>query len=384
MTHYEKNFLIQQYQDTGRLSINHNYLYDQFADSDAIFDEIRELVVRGDFTLGEAVRDFEAQFAEVSGTKHAIGVGSGTDALFLSLKAKGIQDGDEVITSPYTFYATIGAIVTAGGKPVFADIGADYNIDPVEIEKVITPKTRAIVPIHWSGLICDMPAISAIADKYNLAIVEDACHAIGALRHGHTAGTFADTACYSMHPLKNLNVWGDGGVIVTNDDELARKLSLMRNHGLVNRDTCEMFAYNSRLDTLQAIVAKHLLKKIDHITDSRIGNAAYFDRELMDIEGITMPPRDADAKQVFHIYVLRCERRDELVTYLIDHDIDAKIHYPTPMHLQPAAATFQYQKGDFPIAEATCDSVFSLPVHEFITNDQRQHVVDTIREFFAA
>ena len=212
MTHYEKNFLIQQYQDTGRLSINHNYLYDQFADSDAIFDEIRELVVRGDFTLGEAVRDFEAQFAEVSGTKHAIGVGSGTDALFLSLKAKGIQDGDEVITSPYTFYATIGAIVTAGGKPVFADIGADYNIDPVEIEKVITPKTRAIVPIHWSGLICDMPAIRAIADKYNLAIVEDACHAIGALRHGYTAGTFADTACYSMHPLKNLNVcqwWGD-------------------------------------------------------------------------------------------------------------------------------------------------------------------------------
>ena len=173
-------------------------------------------------------------------------------------------------------------------------------------------------------------------------------------------------------------------MIVTNDDELARKLSLMRNHGLVNRDTCEMFAYNSRLDTLQAIVAKHLLKKIDHITDSRIGNAAYFDRELMDIEGITMPPRDADAKQVFHIYVLRCERRDELVAYLIDHDIDAKIHYPTPMHLQPAAATFQYQKGDFPIAEATCDSVFSLPVHEFITNDQRQHVVDTIREFFAA
>jgi len=384
MTLSEKNFLIQQYRDTSRLSINHNYLYDQFADSEAIFDEIRELVVRGDFTLGEAVRDFEAQFAEVSGAKHAIGVGSGTDALFLSLKAKGIQDGDEVITSPYTFYATIGAIVTAGAKPVFADIGADYNIDPAEIEKVITPKTKAIVPIHWSGLICDMPAIGAIAEKYNLAIVEDACHAIGALRHGHSAGAFADTACYSMHPLKNLNVWGDGGVIVTNDDELARKLSLMRNHGLVNRDTCEMFAYNSRLDTLQAIVAKHLLKKIDHITDSRICNAAFFDRELMDVDGITVPPRAADAKQVFHIYVLRSERRDELVKHLIDHDIDAKIHYPTPMHMQPAAAAFQYKKGDFPIAEATCDSVFSLPVHEFITDDQRQHVVATIREFFAA
>ena len=380
----DKNFLLRQYQNTGKLSINHNYLYEQFADSDAIFDEIRQLVLRGDFTLGAAVNDFESEFAKVAGSKHAIGVGSGTDALFLSLKALGIEDGDEVITSPYTFYATIGAIVTAGAKPIFADIGADYNIDPTKIEDVITPKTKAIVPIHWSGLICDMPAIREIADRHALAVVEDACHAIGAIRHNHKAGAFAETACYSMHPLKNLNVWGDGGVIVTNDDELARKLNLMRNHGLVDRDTCEIFAYNSRLDTLQAIVAKHLLKKIDYITEKRIENATFFDEQLSAVDAITVPVRDATAKQVFHIYVLRTERRDELVQHLIQQDIDAKIHYPTPMHLQPAAASYHYKAGDFPIAEATCASVFSLPVHEFITGEQRQYVVDTIRGFFAS
>ncbi len=377
------NFLVDQYRQTGALPINHNYLREQFADSEPIFARLRQLLLEGDFTLGQAVDDFEHRFATVVGAEYAIGVGSGTDALFLSLKALGVGPGDEVITTPYTFFATIGAIVTAGAKPVFVDIGADYNIDPSKVEAAITPRTKAILPVHWSGLPCDMDALGEIASRRNLRMVEDACHGIQATYRGKGAGTFGDTGCFSMHPLKNLNVWGDGGVIVTSDHDLARRLRLLRNHGLMNRDECEVFAYNSRLDTLQAIVASHLLDRIDHITHARIQHATYFDKALAQIPGITVPKRDPEKRQVFHIYVIRAERRDELQRHLIAKGIDAKVHYPIPMHLQPAAKDFGYKKGDFPVCEATCASVLSLPVHEFITEEQQAYVVEAIRGFYA-
>ena len=381
MPELHHNYLPRQYESTGALPINHNYLPQQFAEPEPILEEIRGLVQRGDYTLGKAVDELEAEFCRLTGAEYAIGVGSGTDAIFLSLKAAGIDKGDEVITVPYTFYATIGAIVTAGARPVFVDVGEDYNMDPEKIEAAITPRTKAIVPVHWSGLICDMERIHEIASAHGIPVIEDACHAINAERDSHRAGAFGTAACFSMHPLKNLNVWGDGGVITTRSKELHDKLVLLRNHGLVNRDICEVFAYNSRLDTLQAIVGSHLLRRIDAITEARIANAAYFDAQLAGLPGITIPPRHPGARHVYHIYVIRSEHRDDLVGHLIANGIDAKVHYPVPMHLQPAARDFGYKEGDFPVAEAICKTVLSLPVHEFITRDQREEVAAQARAF---
>ena len=379
----EHNYLPKQYRANNSLPINHNYLPFQFEDSEEVINEIRKLVKRGDFTLGEAVNDFEDKFKKIVKAKYALGVGSGTDAIFLSLKAQGIGKGDEVITTPYTFYATIGAIVTTGATPKFVDVGLDYNIDPNNIESAITSRTKAIVPVHWSGLICDMRSISNIANKYSLSIVEDACHAINAEREGKTPGFYSSTACFSMHPLKNLNVWGDGGYIITDSEEMHEKLVLLRNHGLINRDECSIFAYNSRLDSIQAIVANHLLKQIDHITDSRIKNAAEYDQQLYKIPQITIPKRSKYVKQVYHIYVVRAKRRDELIKYLNQNGVDAKVHYPIPMHLQPAAKQYGYKRGDFSVCETVCDQVISLPVHEFVTNEQIDYTVTKIREFYA-
>ena len=376
------NFLPEQYKKDSLLDINHNYLSQQFADCDIILEKIKQVVVEGDFTLGRYVDEFEERFRAITQTKYAIGVGSGTDALFLSLKALGIKEGDEVITTPFTFYATIGAIVTAGAKPVFADVKADYNIDPQQIESKITSKTKAILPVHWAGKPCDMDAINAIAKEHHLYVVEDACHAIQATYRDKSAGSLGDIGCFSFHPLKNLNVWGDAGIIATNSDEIAEGLKLMRNHGLKGRDECLRFAYNSRLDTIQAVVAGHLLDKIDHITQSRIQNAVYLDKHLSSVPQVIIPVREAYIKQVYHLYSVRCERRDELKAYLIDHGVDAKIHYPVPIHLQPAADYLKYQTGDFPVAEQISASTLSLPVHEFINQQHLDKMIHLIEEFY--
>lgn len=378
-----KNFLPEQYERTGSLPINHNYLQQQFSDYERIFEKLKQVVVKGDFTLGEAVDQFEEQFKMIAQVKNAIGVGSGTDSLFLSLRALGISEGDEVITTPFTFYATIGAIVTAGAKPVFVDILDDYNINPLEIEAKITSKTKAILPVHWSGKPCQMDIIKSIADKHGLYIIEDACHAIKATYREKHAGSFGHLGCFSFHPLKNLNVWGDGGMIITNSDELADKLRLMRNHGLKSRDECVMFSFNSRLDTLQAVVASHLLEKLDFITESRIKHAGYYDKYLSKITEIWVPNREAYIKQVYHLYCIQCESRDELQAFLIQKGIDAKVHYPIPMHLQPAAKYLGYQIGDFPVCERIAKHTLSLPVHEFISERELSYVIQSIKEFYS-
>lgn len=378
-----ENFLPKQYEATGELPINHNYLTEQFADHPAILEKISELVKRGDYTLGREVDVFEKRICELTGSRNAIGVGSGTDALFLSLKALDVGPGDEVITTPYTFFATIGAIATTGARPVFVDAGWDYNIDASKIESAITSKTKAVVPVHWGGYACAMDEIVEICRRRELKLVEDSCHGIRANYKGKALGTFGDTGCFSMHPLKNLNVWGDGGYIVSDNDLLADRLRLFRNHGLANRNEAMVWAYNSRLDTLQAIVANHLLDKVDTITDARISHAARYDAALREVSGITVPERPTGIKQVYHIYVVRADRRDELQAFLISKGIDAKVHYPLPMHLQPASADYGYTEGDFPVAEELCQSVISLPVHEFITEAQIDAVTEEIKAFYA-
>ena len=315
--------------------------------------------------------------------RFGIGVGSGTDALFLALKALGIGAGDEVITTAFTFYATVGAIVTAGATPVFVDVGDDFNIDADKIAPAITAKTKAIMPVHWAGVPCDMDKINAIAQQHQLKVVADACHAISATLDERGMAQHSDITCFSMHPLKNLNVWGDGGIILTNDEALTKQLGLMRNHGLMNRDECAMFAYNSRLDTIQAVVAQHLIdERLTATTQGRIANAKYLDERLADIPQITMPERAANKRSVFHLYMGIFERRDELQAYLQSQGIDAKVHYPIPMHLQPAAKDLGYTKGDFPKAEFVADNCLSLPVHEFISREHCDFMVAAISTFY--
>ena len=377
-----KNFLPSQYEDDKKFSVQHNYLEQQFSDKDLILEKIKEVVTRGDFTLGREVDKLEEAFAQLVGAKHAIGVGSGTDAIFLSLRALDLQPGDEVITTSFTFYATIGAIVTAGGTPVFCDIEGDFNISIAGIKKLITDKTKAIVPVHWSGRPCEMNEMMEISEEFGIPIIEDACHSILAEYHGRRTGTFGITGCFSFHPLKNLNVWGDGGIITTNSDEMNAKIRLLRNHGLTDRDHCEIFGYNSRLDTIQAVVANHLLAKIDSITKARIDHANYLDRGLNEVPGIKLSQRIDTIKEVFHIYSFIAENRDALAQFLRENGIDAKIHYPIPMHLQPAAQYLNYKKGDFPIAEKVANGTISLPVHEFVETKDLDFMISKVKEFY--
>ena len=379
----KNNFLIKQYNSDKKMKIKHNYLSEQFQNSKKIFRLIEDTVKFNDFTLGRYVDLFEKQFCKYQKVKYAIGVGSGTDAIFLSLKALGIKEGDEVITPTYSFYATAGAIATAGAKPVFVDIKDDLNIDEEKIEKKITKKTRAIVPVHWSGRICNMKKILTIAKKYKIHVVEDACHAI--MAHDDKkkyAGNFGITGCFSMHPLKNLNVWGDGGIVTTNNKKIYDKIRLIRNHGLISRNDCKIYGYNSRLDTIQAAVGLEMIKKINLITTSRIKNAKYLNNHLKDIKEITLIKEKTGYKSVYHLYQFFCKNRDSLDVYLRKNKIDSKVHYPKPLHLHHAAKKFNYKNGQFEIAEKLAKKVISIPVHEFIKKKELDYMISKIKKFY--
>ena len=369
------NFLPKQYKNNN-LKINHNYLSSQFLDHKKILSKIAKVVKRNDFTLGQEVNIFENNIKKLIGAKHVVAVGSGTDAIFLSLKCLNIKEGDEVITTPFTFYATIGAIATTGAKPVFADVNFDFNIDPREIEKKITKKTKAIIPVHWGGKICDMKAIMKISRKYSIPVIEDSCHAILAKRYGKFAGNFGKMGCFSLHPLKNLNVWGDGGYIVVKSYKDFKRLSLMRNHGLVGRNKNLLFGYNSRLDTIQAVVANHLFKKLKNITKKRINNSLYLDKGLKKFKNLELIKREPNSIEVFHLYCLRVKSNKKyILNQLIKNGIDVKVHYPVPMHLQPAAKYLGHKVGHFPNTELIAKETISLPVHEFITKKNLDKII---------
>jgi aminotransferase EvaB len=362
------------------LIVPFSYLGEQFSDSETIFTSLRSIVERGDFTLGQEVGEFEKLFADVCQAKFAVGVGSGTDALFLILKALGIGPGDEVITVPNTFIATVGAISAAGARPVFVDVNEQFLMDPARIEDAISPDTKAIVPVHLAGHPADMRRIGAIAESQGLSVVEDACQAAGAEIDGMRAGSIGVAAGFSLHPLKNLNVWGDGGVITTQSEDLDKKLRLLRNHGLKNRDEIETFGYNSRLDTLQAVVGTWLLPNLDRINEARIRVAARYDSGLQHV--VKVPPRSKNIKSVFHLYFLIVTKRDELLAYLQSNGIEAKVHYPIPLHLQKASRALGYQRGDFPVCERQCRDAISLPMHQHLSDEQIDYVVHKIQEFY--
>lgn len=383
------------------MKVGYSYLVEQFsvgkkeprvryidlprqAHAEDMLNDIRELLLKtGQFTLGPQVGEFEARFARLCQTGYAIGVNSGTDALFLSLKALGIGPGDEVITVPNTFIATVAAIANVGARPVFVDVNNEYNIDADLIGKAITPRTRALIPVHLTGNPADMPRITDIATKHHLHVIEDAAQAVSASIDGKPVGSFGDTGCFSFHPLKNLNVWGDGGMIVTSSKELFNRIALLRNHGLANRDECEVFAYNSRLDTLQAIVANRLMNDLDDITTTRIKNAGFYDEALARFgDAVTLPPRKQNVRQVYHTYVIQARNRNGLYKYLLENGVEAKIHYPVPIHLQEASKYLGYKDGDFPVCEAQARSIITLPVHQHLTQDQLTYVVDAMRKFY--
>ncbi len=366
------------------MKVRYSYLEEQFANIDDYLEDVRKFVQTGDFTLGAPLTEFEERFAKLCGLPYAIGVASGTDALILSLKIIGVGPGDEVITTPNTFISTVGAIAMAGACPVFVDSNEQYTIDVDKIEEAITPKTKAILPVHLSGNPADMPRIMEIAKKHKLLVIEDAAQAILAKIDGKHVGSWGETACFSLHPLKNLNVWGDGGIIVTRSAQLCRKLKLFRNYGMSTRDEIEMFSHNSRLDSLQAVIGNRLINEVEDITRKRIANARHYDEAFKDLNGhIAIPQRRSNVQQVYHTYVLRVKNRDALLQYLVGCGIGAKVHYPIPVHLQPAAKYLGYKKGDFPVCEEDARWIISLPVHQHLTPQQMTYVIDCVRAFYS-
>jgi dTDP-4-amino-4,6-dideoxygalactose transaminase len=366
------------------MRVKYSYLEAQFADHQAIFEKISEEVIKtGDYTLGKPVGQFEEMFAAVIGTKYAVGVNSGTDALFLSLKTIGVGPGDEVITAPNTFIATVGAIVATGATPVFVDVTDEYVINPDLIEKAVNKRTKALMPVHYAGVAADMDKIMDIAHHHGLPVVEDSCQAISASINGKNVGSFGIAGGFSMHPLKNLNVWADSGLIVTDNEEIRDRLILLRNHGLRNRDEVDIYGYNSRLDSVQAVVGKHLIKDLDWITETRIKWAQKLDAALTKLaDNVFVPTRREHKRYVHHLYMFSANDRDDLLNFLMDNKIEAKIHYPIPMHLQRCAAHLGYKEGDFPVTESQAKSIITLPVHQHLEEEQVDYMIYKINEFY--
>jgi dTDP-4-amino-4,6-dideoxygalactose transaminase len=366
------------------MQVKYAYLDRQFAEVEEYFKDLRHLVSTGEFTLGPFVDAFERKFATYIGVKHAIGTNTGTGALILSLKAVGVKPGDEVITVANTFIATVGAIVAVGARPVFVDCDDRYQMDVGKLEGAITSRTKSIIPVHWAGCSPDMDAIMRIADKRGIPVVEDACPAVGAKVGGRAAGTFGKVNAFSMHPLKPLNVWGDGGIIVTDDDKAAEFLRLYRNHGLRDRDHVDIWGVNDRLQPFQAVVASRVLDTVDGLVERRIHNALRLDAGLKPLHPhVRTPGRPAGNREAFQLYLCTAERRDELVAYLISRGVEAKVHYPIPIHLQKAAKDLGYKRGDFPLCERQATEVLTLPAHQHITDEQINYVISVIRDFYA-
>ena len=366
------------------MKVRYSPLPQQFAAPDAIFDELRSLVASGDFTLGKPVGEFERQFAETVGTRHAIGVGSGTDALKLPMKAIGVGHGDEVITTANTFIATVGAINELGARTVFVDCDDTFCIDVGQLEAAITPRTKAIMAVHLTGGVADMAPLMEIAARRGIPVIEDACQSLMGERGGKRVGTWGVAAGFSMHPLKIINVWGDAGVIVTDDDEMARQLRMLRNHGLRNRDEIEILGYNTRLDSLQAVVGKWILAQVHDITARRIANADHYDAGFAGLRQVRIPPRGEGVRHVFLLYILFVEDRDRLLRFCLERGIEAKVHYPIPLYHQDGLKHLGYKPGDFPVTDRHAGEMITFPVDQHLSREELDYVIATVRKFYGA
>jgi dTDP-4-amino-4,6-dideoxygalactose transaminase len=356
----------------------------QFAEErGAIMGVVEQVFARGEFVGGGggAVEALEAELAALIGVRHVVAVNSGTDALILGMRALGLGPGDEVITPPNSFVASTAAIVAVGAKPVFADVREDQNIDPDAIAAAITPRTRALMPVHLTGRVADMRPIMEIAARHDLAVIEDAAQAIGSRYEDCQAGSFGTLGCFSTHPLKNLNGAGDGGFVTTNDPAIAEKLRLMRNHGLADRNTVTVWGTVSRMDVLQAELLRLRLKRLDGVIERRRRNAETYRRLLRDTP-VFIPPCRNHEFNTFHVFVIQAERRDALQEHLARAGVGTAVHYPVPIHLQPAAHDLGYRRGDFPVTERQAERILSLPIHQFLTTEDEIHVAGQIGAFY--
>ncbi len=346
------------------------------ADIDAA---IARVIANTSFIMGPEVRAFEEAFAAYCQTRYAVGISSGTAAIELTLRALGVGPGDQVITTPFTFIATAEAISAVGATPVFADIDpATYNLDPAAVEAAITPATRALLPVHLYGQPADMPALAAIAQRRGLALIEDAAQAHGAEIDGRRVGSLGHAACFSFYPGKNLGAYGDGGAVTTDDEALAAKLRKLRDHGRVSKYVHDELGYGHRLDALQAAILGAKLPHLDAANGARRRLAARY-RELLAGTDLVLPATPAGMEPVWHLFVVRSPRRDELVASLKGQGIEAGIHYPLPLHLQPAYQGLGLGAGSFPVAEAASQQVLSLPLFPELTDQQQERVAAVLQ-----
>ena len=351
---------------------------------------VRQVLESQYFILGPEVAGFEAEAGAYCGASHAVGCSSGSDALLLPLLALGLKPGDEVVTSPYSFFATAGAIWRTGARPVFVDIEPDtYNIDPSLIEAAITPRTRAIIPVHLYGHAADMGPINEVAREHNLFVLEDAAQAIGAGYHGKRAGTLGDAAAFSFYPSKNLGGFGDAGMVTTNDPGLGKQIARLRVHGMEPKYHHHEVGYNARIDALQAAVLRVKLRHLDDWTDARRAVAATYAR-LFDEDGlsgvVTLPVEKPGHFHVYNQYIVRvpADARDPLRDHLTANRVGSEIYYPIPLHLQACFANLGHKPGDFPVSEAAAGETIALPIYPELTEDALRHVVGTIAGFFDA
>ncbi len=342
---------------------------------------IQRVISKSSFILGPEVTNFEQAFAAYCGAAHCVGVSSGTAALELALRALGVGPGDEVITVAHTFIATAEAISAVGAKPVFVDIEPhSYNLAPEAFAEAITPRTRAVMPVHLYGQPADMTRINRIAREHGLRVIEDAAQAHGATWEGRRAGVLGDAACFSFYPGKNLGAYGDAGAVVTNRAEIAEQVRLLRNHGRRAKYLHEQIGFGERLDALQAAILGAKLSHLGKWIEERNRLAARYTSRLADLE-LVLPQVSEQARHAWHLYVVRTPRRDEMLEHLHQQGIGAGVHYPIPLHLQPAYAELGYGRGDLPVTELVADTCLSLPLYPEMTEEQQDRVIQCIAEF---
>jgi len=340
---------------------------------------IEEILASGQYISTSVVDEFEVKAAKICNTKYCVALNSGTDALVFGLAALGIRRGDEVITPPNSFVASTSSIIHLGAKPVFVDVLPDQNIDPSKIEAAITENTKAIMPVHLTGRMARMDEIKAIADKYNIPIIEDSAQAIGSKYLNIPSGKWGKIGCFSAHPLKNLNACGDAGFLVTDDEEIANKIRILRTHGMVDRNTVKHFGYVSRMDSIQAAILKYRINKLSLVSDKRRKNAEIY-YNLLDRNKIFIPEKRHEEFNTFHTFVIQVENRDLLKEKLAEVGIETGIHYPIPIHLQPASFNLGYKKGDFEITENQASRILTLPVNQYLTNNEISEVANQVNK----
>lgn len=342
---------------------------------------IDKVLSSGVYVGGSEIDKFENKICTKLKTKYCIALNSGTDALVLALHCLGVRRGDEVITPPNSFIASTAAIVHLGAKPVFVDVSKDQNIDVNKINEKLTDRTKAIMPVHLTGRICEMGPINTIAKEKELLVIEDAAQAVGSKYKNIYSGNLGDIGCFSTHPLKNLNACGDGGFITTNSKQIADQIKSLRTHGMIERDNVKNFGYVSRMDSLQAAILNYRLDKLDSVINKRRKNAKlYF--EKLDNKNIYFPIEKDYEFNTYHTFVIQTDKRNELKKYLEENNIQTAIHYPNPIHLQPASKFLNYKKGDFPETESQSKKILTLPINQYLNETDIDKICNLVNNFF--